>query len=247
MKIIERIEIGFLLVLICGCAITVATKPEKESYTYHIVRKGENLFRISKYYYEEETVEKIKEGVNKIKKANNLKDDGIFEGQKLLIPDTKKTQPSYSLLPPSDIQSMYSSTKVSLPVEKLSIIKESPFIWPIKGKIICGFGELGNKGIDLMVEPGSDIVASDSGEVVYVGKTNKYDEAIILKHSQNIYTVYAHDLEPKVNTGDKVKKGDIVAKVKSGTQKKRYIHFEIIIDKVYVNPLEYLPAQNGKK
>lgn len=246
MKIVKKIEIGFLLFLICGCGITVATKPEKESYTYHVVRKGENLFRISKYYYEEEDVEKIKEGVEKIKKVNNLKDENIYIGQKLLIPDTKKTQPTYALLPPSDVKPV-SSTTGSLELEKTPIIKDSPFIWPIEGKIICSFGELGNKGIDLMVEPGSYIVASNDGEVVFVGKTRKYDETVILKHPQDTYTVYAHDMEPKVNNGDKIKKGDIIGRVKSGTQKKRYIHFEIIIDKLYVNPLDYLPAQNEKR
>jgi len=246
MRLLKKIEIGFFIFLITGCTITVATKPEKETYTYHEVRKGENLFRISKYYYEEESVDKIKEGVEKIKKANGLKDESIYIGQKLLIPDTKKTQPSYALLPPSDIKPE-SSEYVPQPVEKIPIIKDSPFIWPVDGKIICAFGELGNKGIDLMVEPGSFIVASSDGEVVFAGKTKKYDETIILKHSQSIYTVYSHDLEYKVSNGDKVKRGDVIARVKSGTQKKRYIHFEIIIDKVYVNPLEYLPAQNEKK
>ncbi|MGB9677766.1 MAG: M23 family metallopeptidase, partial [Candidatus Ratteibacteria bacterium] len=126
-------------------------------------------------------------------------------------------------------------------------VKESEFIWPVEGKVICKFGELGNKGIDLMVEPGTNIMASADGEVVFVGNTLKYDETIIIKNSSSIYTVYAHDLEIKIKNGDKVKKGDIIGKVKSGTQKKRYIHFEIIIDGIYVDPLNYLPLQNEKR
>ncbi|MCM8807100.1 MAG: peptidoglycan DD-metalloendopeptidase family protein [Candidatus Omnitrophica bacterium] len=245
MNLFKKLEISFLIFLISGCTISVATKPQKEIYTYHIVKKGENLFRISKYYYEEENVEKIKEGVEKIKKANNLKDENIYEGQKLLIPDTKKTQPSYALLPPSDPK----ITQFSIEEKKdknISIIKESPFIWPVEGKIICKFGELGNKGIDLMVEPGSYVVSSADGEVVFSGKTKKYDETIIIKHPFNFYTVYAHDFDIKVKNGDKVKQGDIIARVKSGTQKKRYIHFEIIKENTYINPLEYLPLKNGK-
>lgn len=248
MKIIRKIEIGFFIFLISGCAITIATKPQKENYTYHQVRKGENLFRISKYYYEGETVEKIKEGVERIKKANNLKDETISVGQKLLIPGTNKKQPAFPLLPPTDIQTQppQITPKISSETET-KIVKDSVFIWPCDGKIICRFGELGNKGIDLMVEPGINVLSSLDGEVVFTGNTKKYDEAIIIKHPQSIYTVYAHDIEIKVKNGDKVKKGEIIGRVKSGTQKKRYIHFEIVIDGVNVDPLKYLPQKDEKR
>ncbi|MFN4226614.1 MAG: peptidoglycan DD-metalloendopeptidase family protein [Candidatus Ratteibacteria bacterium] len=248
MKILKKIELGLFIFLISGCAVTIATKSEKKNFTYHEVRKGETLFRISKYYYEGETVEKIKQGVEKIMKANNLKDENISVGQKLLIPETNKQQPSYALLPPTDIKPQPLQTlDTKTPDIETKIVKESMFIWPItRGKIICKFGELGNKGIDLMVEPGIEVIATADGEVVFAGNTKKYDETIILKHSSSIYTVYAHDLEIKVKNGDKVKKGEIIGKVKSGTQKKRYLHFEIIIDSVNVDPLKYLPAQDEK-
>lgn len=248
MKIIRKIEIGFFIFLISGCAITIATKPQKENYTYHEVKKGENLFRISKYYYEEETVEKIKEGVERIKKANNLKDETISVGQKLLIPGTNKKQPAFPLLPPTDIQIQPPQIipKISSETET-KIVKDSVFIWPCDGKIICRFGEIGNKGIDLMVEPGINVLSSLDGEVVFAGNTKKYDETIIIKHPQSIYTVYAHDIEIKVKNGDKVKKGEIIGRVKSGTQKKRYIHFEIVIDGVNVDPLKYLPQKDEKR
>jgi len=246
MRIIEKFEIGFFLFLISGCAVTIATKPEKEkkeTYTYHEVRKGENLFRISEYYYEGKTTEEIKKGVEKIMKANDLKNEIIFVGQKLKIPDTNKKQPSYALLPPQDISQTYQTQIKTQTETEVKIVKDSLFIWPVDGKIICKFGELGNKGIDIMVEPGVEIVASTDGEIVFVGNTKKYDEAIIIKHPTNIYTVYAHDIEIKVKNGQKIKKGETIARVKSGTQKKRYIHFEIIIDGINVDPLNYLPQK----
>ncbi|MCM8804438.1 MAG: peptidoglycan DD-metalloendopeptidase family protein [Candidatus Omnitrophica bacterium] len=248
MKILKKIELGFFMFLISGCAINVATKPQKESYTYHIVKKGENLFRISKYYYEGETVEKIKEGVERIKKANNLKDETISVGQKLLIPQTDKKQPSYALLPPTDIQIQQPQITPKTPSEtEIKIVKDNVFIWPCDGKIICRFGELGNKGIDLMVEQGIDVFASLDGEIVFTGNTKKYGETIIIKHPQSIYTVYAHDIEIKVKNGERVKKGEPIGKIKSGTQRKRYIHFEIIIDGVNVDPLKYLPEKDEKR
>jgi len=245
MKVI-KFEIFFFIFLISGCAITVATKSEnkqKEIYAYHEVRKGENLFRISKYYYEGKTSEEIKRGVEKIMRANNLKNENISVGQKLKIPGTNKKQPSYALSPP-DVSPNPSLPQINTQREtEVKIIKDSVFIWPCEGKIICRFGELGNKGIDIMVEPGIDILASSDGEIVFTGNTKKYDETIIIKHPANIYTVYAHDIEIKVKNGDKIKKGEQIAKVKSGTQKKRYIHFEIIIDGINVDPLNYLPQK----
>ena len=242
MKVIRKFEIFFFIFLISGCTITVATKPEKEkkgTYTYHEVRKGENLFRISKYYYDGQTTEEIKKGVEKIMRANDLKNENISIGQRLKIPDTNKKQPSYALLPPQNINQKYQTQIES----EIKIIKDSLFIWPVDGKIICRFGELGNKGIDIIVEPGIDVVASADGEVVFVGNTKKYDETIIIKHPSNIYTVYAHDIEIKVKNGQKVKKGKSIGRVKAGTQKKRYIHFEIIIDGINVDPLNYLPQK----
>ncbi|MCS7180515.1 MAG: peptidoglycan DD-metalloendopeptidase family protein [bacterium] len=248
MRIIRKLELSIFLFLVSGCAVTIATKPEKKNFTYHEVRKGENLFRISKYYYEGETVEKIKEGVEKIKKANNLQSENISIGQILLIPETNKKQPPYALLPPQNIPQTQVPTVEQKPIDiETKITKEYFFIWPIEGTIICRFNEMGNKGIDLMVDQGSDVFASADGEVVFAGNTKKYDETIIIKHSQSTYTVYAHDIEIKVKNGEKVKKGDIIGKVKSGTQRKRYIHFEIIIDGINVDPLNHLPPLNEKK
>lgn len=252
----KKLELFFILILISGCAITVGTKSEKKvkrkSYTYHYVRKGENLFRISKYYYGAKTVKEIKEGIERIKRANNLKDENLYVGEKLLIPGTYKKQPSYPLLPPKEV---VKKEKYETPISKEEkrpdipqpIIKDKAFIWPVKGKIICKYGELGNKGLDIMVEPGSDVLAASGGEVVYAGITRKYNETIIIKHTEQLYTIYAHDIEILVKKGDKVNKGEVIGKIKGETQRKRYIHFEIRINSQPVNPLIYLPERNERK
>ena len=248
--ITEKLELFLILILISGCAITVGTKSEKKvrrkSYTYHYVRKGENLFRISKYYYDAKTVKEIKRGIERIKRANNLKDENLYVGQKLLIPGTYKKQPSYPLLPPKEV---IQKEKYETPIAKEEspqphpIIKDKAFVWPVKGKIICKYGELGNKGIDILVEPGSEVVAASGGEVVYVGITGKYKETIIIKHTEQLYTIYGHDIEILVKKGDRVKKGQVIGKIKGETQRKRYIHFEIRISSQPVNPLIYLPEE----
>ncbi len=249
----NKIELLLLLVLISGCTITIGTTSRADmktrEYTHHYVRKGENLFRISKYYYDAELVRDIKAGVQKIKEANHISGEQLSVGQKLLIPGTTKKQPSYPLLSSGSTSPVVTSPG-SIPEQSTAeefhpIITDKIFIWPAKGKVICGFGELDNQGIDILVDPGTNVVASNDGRVVFSGITPKYQETVIIEHSEKTYTVYAHDLEILVKQGDTVKKGATIGKIKSGTHRIRYLHFEIRIDNVAVNPLAYLPEQPG--
>jgi murein DD-endopeptidase MepM/ murein hydrolase activator NlpD len=248
-----KIELFLLLILISGCTITVGTTSRNTSgtseYTYHYVRRGENLFRISRYYYDTESVKAINAGIEKIIKANNIRPEQISVGQRLLIPGTTKKQPSDPLLPPTTtppvIEPQVSPTEQRPAEEFHPMITDKAFIWPVTGKVTCGFGELDNQGIDILAKPGADILAADSGSVVFSGTTPKYQETIILEHQDSIYTVYGHDLEILVKQGDAIKKGDTIGKVKSGTHRIRYLHFEIRIDNVAVNPLVYLPEQQN--
>ena len=247
----KNLEALLLLMLISGCSITVGTtsreSPKTQGNTYHYVRTGENLFRISKYYYNAEAVSDINAGVARIKGANKITGDQLFKGQKLLIPSTLKKQPSYPLLPPDKTSAV--APPAGKPAEEPGVAELRPiltdriFIWPAAGKIICGFGELDNQGMDILVNPGTDIVASDDGKVAFAGATQKYQETVIIAHSESIYTVYSHDLEIKAKQGDTVKKGDVIGKIKSGTTRIRYLHFEIRINDIAVNPLVYLPVQ----
>lgn len=249
----NKFELLLLLLLISGCTITVGTTSRDASSsgtresTYHYVRRGENLFRISKYYYDAELVKDVNAGVEQIKRANNFTGELLSAGQKLLIPGTAKKQPSYSLLPPDRVSPVITTPDTRSwqpPAEEFRpIITDKVFIWPVTGKIICRFGELDNQGIDVLVDPGTNVLAADSGRVVFSGTTPKYQETVIIEHSANTYTVYGHDLDILVKQGDTVKKSAVVGKIKSGTTRIRYLHFEIRIDNVAVNPVIYLPEQ----
>ncbi len=246
----KNLEALILIMLISGCTITFGTtssEPTSHGSTYHSVKAGENLFRISKYYYNTETVKDTIDGINRIKSANKMASDQLSPKQRLLIPYTAKKQPSYPLLPPDkslQIAMPQDSSPEQPDVQEFRpIIADKIFLWPITGKIICGFGELDNQGIDIRAEAGTNVLASDGGNVVFAGTTQKYQETVIIGHTENIYTVYSHDLEISVKEGTAVKKGDIIGKIKSGTTRIRYLHFEIRIDNIAVNPLIYLPVQ----
>ncbi|MGC8805547.1 MAG: peptidoglycan DD-metalloendopeptidase family protein, partial [Candidatus Ratteibacteria bacterium] len=247
---ISIIEAFIFLFLISGCTLSVATKyPEKQSTkkktasskqviskpsqpqgVWHTVKKGENLYRISLYYEVSQ---------QDIKKANNIDSDSLFVGQKLFIPGTNKKAPIFALTPDFS-QPRAESKVVEQPVPETKIIREPEYAWPVEGKIICTYGELGNKGIDILTTPSSPVKAAKDGKVVFVGTTTKYGETIIIEHENEMFSVYGHDLIVKVKQGQTVKKGSIIGEMKNTTQARRYLHFEIRHKNDPVNPLNLL-------
>jgi len=250
MKQINIIEIILLVFLISGCSLTLGTKyPEKKSSTakkttttsyataqtrgvWHTVKKGENLYRISLYYEVPQ---------QEIKKANKIEAENIVVGQKLFIPNTTKKAPIFALTPDTMDKSY---TKTTEPAGNTSpdtkILKNIEFIWPIDGKIICDYGQLGNKGIDILAQPSSKVKAARSGKIVYTGTTAKYGETIIIEHDDEMFSVYGHDLIIRVKQGQSVKTGAVIGEMKNSGQGRKYLHFEIRYKNQPVNPFNYL-------
>ncbi|MFA5645802.1 MAG: peptidoglycan DD-metalloendopeptidase family protein [Candidatus Ratteibacteria bacterium] len=244
MKKVKIPEIIFFLFIVTGCAPvpekgywkkSSAAAQQKETVsqsTLHIVRKGENLYRIAKYYGV--TIEQIKE-------TNKLLSDEILLGQKLRIPGVSKTQPLIALTP--DLNEALSS---AAPVSTQPPVPapEKILLWPLKGTVICNYGEMGNKGIDILTAPSATVRASRNGKVSYAGTTAKYGETIIIAHANDLFTVYGHDLIIKVRQGQNVKAGDIIGVMKAGDQTRRYLHFEVRVKNLPVNPWGYISKKS---
>lgn len=66
----------------------------------------------------------------------------------------------------------------------------------------------GNKGIDISAPRGTPIYAAGAGKVVYVGNQLRgYGNLIMIKHSEDYITAYAHNDTMLVNNGQSVKAG----------------------------------------
>ena len=138
--------------------------------------------------------------------------------------------------------------------EKITIGVKQPeddgkLIWPVPftKKITSKFGIRGqkmHKGIDISSHgiAGKDIVAAGSGIVKSVSyKATGYGNHLIIKHSDGKETLYAHCQSISVQKGDKVKKGDIVAKVgTTGNSTGNHLHFEVIINGSAQDPQKYV-------
>lgn len=96
-------------------------------------------------------------------------------------------------------------------------------------------------GVDIDAAYGASIVAANNGIVIFSGWQDGYGHTAIIDHGGGITTLYAHCSKLLVNKGDKVTKGQTIAKAgKTGTATGTHLHFEVRIDGNVTNPLEYI-------
>jgi murein DD-endopeptidase MepM/ murein hydrolase activator NlpD len=120
------------------------------------------------------------------------------------------------------------------------------FLWPVPSKqtISSDFGKRGGRnhdGIDIPAPIGTEIVASESGKVVYSGSGIKgYGNLTIVAHKDNYFSVYAHADKNLRSKGDNVKRGEVIALVgNTGRSTGPHLHFEIRKKSTPLNPIVF--------
>ena len=116
------------------------------------------------------------------------------------------------------------------------------FIWPASGTVIAGFNESTNKGVGIAGKAGDPVVAADSGVVIYADWMGGYGNAVIIDHGGGVSTLYGHNSELLVGEGQRVNKGQVIARAGStGYSTGPHVHFEVRLNGSPTNPLDYLP------
>lgn len=188
----------------------------------HIVRSGETLWRISTKYGV--PLEKIA-GVNGISDPTKIQ-----AGQILIIP------------------LKYSNEKfLDENVEAPAVSGDIKLQWPLRGALLQDFKDSNSDrhdGIDIKADEGTYIKSAAAGKVVYSGDQFKgYGNLIIIEHSADLSTIYAHCKSFLVYEGDEVPAGHIIATVGStGNATGPHLHFEVRLKNSAVDPMLYLPA-----
>ena len=120
------------------------------------------------------------------------------------------------------------------------------FRWPVKGRVIAGFGArpngTQNDGINLAVPEGTPVKAADDGVVAYAGNELKgYGNLVLIRHSGGYVSAYANASKLMVKRGDSVKRGQIIAHAgQTGNVTSPQLHFEIRKGSTPVDPTKYL-------
>lgn len=117
------------------------------------------------------------------------------------------------------------------------------FAWPVPGRVLQGYTETG-KGIALSGSPGEPVFAAAEGRVIFSGNGPRgYGNLIIVKHANELLSVYAHNSKLLVKEGQNVARGDRIAELGDTGGNTPRLHFEIRRQGKPVDPLPYLPRR----
>lgn len=117
--------------------------------------------------------------------------------------------------------------------EELNHLSRGRFIWPVKGEVVMGFGQLGpgirNDGIDLAAAMGTKVLASADGEVVYAGSdVREYGNIVLVRHADGWVSAYAYLDKIDVKIRQTVTQGETIGRVgKTGSAVRPQLHFEL--------------------
>ena len=99
-------------------------------------------------------------------------------------------------------------------------------------------------GIDLASTRKADVKAANSGVVVYAGYLGIYGEMVIIDHGLGVFSLYSHLSQINVAVGDAVTKETVIAlSGTSGMAGGDHLHFSVLINGVFVDPLEWWDKQ----
>lgn len=219
---------------------------------YYTVKPNDTIYSIAKRY---DVSQEALMRINGIKNPRKLQ-----IGQQLRIPqdgkspaevaDGRKQKDKKDSIPDDRTREAIDKIKRDKVAPPPPPMLEPPLIWPVKGVVLRTYGKGSdgriNDGLDIGAPEGASIVAADDGEVILASNTlPSYGNMIVIKHDNDLVTLYAHNRVNMVSKGMKVRQGQKIAEVGStGSRiKTPMIHFEVRILTEPVNPYKYLPQQ----
>ncbi len=248
MDVTLRISLICLLLALSGCFRTVVPyTPQHAEYASYQVRSGDTLGSIAKRY---------KLDYKTLARRNHLHAPyTIYVGQRLYL-WRQAPKPTFLPMPKTRKKIHPHSVKKKAKAHRKHVKKSSRTVhrgkvslhWPLRGKISSKFGRRHGRphdGIDIAAKEGTPVHAAAAGEVVYADhRLTGYGNLIIVRHSHDMFTAYAHNQRNLVHKGQRVKRGDTIARVgHTGRSSGPHLHFEVRRGPTPVNPLVYLPKR----
>jgi lipoprotein NlpD len=228
--------------------VTAATPPSRSDGCVHVVRRGDSVGRLALRY---------RVTRQSIIARNRLKDSNVLRvGQRLEIPACRSGAPAGRGPLPQAAAALHDGTELfarvgprRIPTRLFVAVPEAAdegleLRWPVEGPVVSGFGRRPggwHAGIDIKADVGTPIHAASPGVVVFSGSEPSYGRMVTIRHSDGFVTIYAHNFQNLVKTGDEVSTDTVIATVgRSGHASACHLHFEVRRDGVAYNPLYLL-------
>lgn len=256
----SRVSLLVTVALSSACVTTSATSKSSVHREFelvdsaagtHRVEKGQTLYRIARTYGL---------SVDDLMHANDISDPRELKvGEVLVVPGSRvqKKVVEGDAPEPTPPARQVANVEKPRPQKAVKVGKANgPLSWPLRGVLYARFGRKGKEahdGIDLAAPAGTPVTTAAAGTALYAGEQKGYGLIVIVQHDDGLITLYAHNRDVRVKTGQKVRVGQVVATVgDSGKTTGPHLHFEVRNAGVPVDPLEYLgpvpaatPARSG--
>lgn len=146
---------------------------------------------------------------------------------------------------PAEAKPTVTEKPADKPAEKPTVVGDDvDWMWPASGKLMAGYSEAGNKGLDIAGKVGDPVVAAAGGIVSYAGAGLRgYGNLVVLRHNANLLSVYAHNSKLLVKEKDTVTKGQKIAEIGSSDADSPRLHFEIRRQGKPADPQKFLPPR----
>ncbi|MBT3237814.1 MAG: M23 family metallopeptidase [Rhodospirillaceae bacterium] len=208
----------------------------------HVVKRGDTLSTIAEGY--DANMYAIAR-INGIRKPYTIR-----VGQKLRLPSggsgTNTAKVAWQKPTAAKRKTITASRQTASKAVSRPPKRSGRFTWPVKGRVMSKFGAkekgLQNDGINIQAPVGASVKAAENGVVAYAGNELRgFGNLLLIKHSDGWITAYAHNQKLLVKRGEKIMKGQTIAKVgSSGGVKSPQLHFELRKGKRAVDPLKHL-------
>lgn len=206
----------------------------------HMVRKGQTLARIAELY-----------GVpqERIIEQNNLKERFLIAGEELIIPGGKPIviKPSEKHPPPVGRPPVAQEKSATPSPPKVAALPtEGVLQKPCNQCVYTQYYYPGHYAVDLQTKGGGMVFAAENGIVIRadIGWNGGYGNIIEVEHGNGLVTLYAHNMDLYVKIGDRVKRGQVIARMGNTGRVHGptgiHIHFEVRQNGTKRNPLLYL-------
>lgn len=244
---------------------------KKDELVYNSIRLNKKMFQVFTHpldekrayallpisYYEKPQIKKIKinyleNGHQKSKKIFLKIEDGKYKKEKLTV-SKSKVNPQGKEVRERISQEYHEAMKIYGTVTPQSYIK-SKFLMPLNSMITSDFGKARvyngslkgyHSGTDFRAKVGTPIVASNDGVIALVKDRFYSGGTVLINHGQGIYTCYFHMSDFSVKEGERVNKGQVVGlSGQSGRVTGPHLHFAVRINKIQVDPLQFIALMN---